>query len=244
MVDPAVVTRRFEDFYLADSSFEYFPGVPLFHSRDLVHWPPIGHAPTRQSQLNLDGVACADGVFAPTLRHHAGRFYLVTTHVWGGGGNFYVPTDDIHGGEWSDPVWLDDPEWFAPSLCLASDGRVYLFTAEGGTAEGHVACIGRSNTPCDPFEPCPRNPVLSPARHTALQVRFTAPAPSAPLLLEISGDWDHIVFSAGPADTDAAPLPVPARATLEFFDYERHPLPEFSAYAAPESTFAFAGPHT
>ena len=79
--DPSVC-RIGEDFYLAASSFEYFPGVPLFHSRDLVHWPPISHAPTRQSQLNLDGVACADGVFAPTLRHHAGRFYLVTTHVW------------------------------------------------------------------------------------------------------------------------------------------------------------------
>lgn len=120
--DPSVC-RVGEDFYLATSSFEYFPGVPLFHSRDLANWTPVGHALTRKSQLNLDGVACSDGIFAPTLRWHAGRFYLVTTNVWGGGGNFYVWAEDIR-GPWSEPVWLDR-DWFDPSLFFDEDGRCY-----------------------------------------------------------------------------------------------------------------------
>ncbi len=220
--DPSIC-RVGEDYYLAVSSFEYFPGVPLFHSRDLVHWTQIGHALNRPSQLNLTGTACSEGIYAPTLRHHDGRFHLVTTHVWSGGGNFYVWTDDIHANAWSEPVWLDDPDWFDPSLCFASDGRVYytrrsahqivqsefdpvrgrllsaprpiaapfvsrdgegphvyeiagryyLLTAEGGTAAGHMICIGRSDTPWGPFEPCPHNPILTHARQTALQVRST-----------------------------------------------------------------------
>jgi len=77
------------DFYLVSSSFEYFPGVPIFHSRDLVHWRQLGHVLSRRSQLDLTGVASSGGIYAPTLRHHRGRFFLVTTHV-GGGGNFLV----------------------------------------------------------------------------------------------------------------------------------------------------------
>lgn len=128
--DPSVC-RVGEDFYLATSSFEYFPGVPLFHSRDLVNWTPVGHALTRPSQLKLDGVACSDGIFAPTLRWQAGRFYVVTTHVWGGGGNFYVWADDIR-GPWSEPVWLD-ADWFDPSLFFDDDGRCY-YTRRNGHA--------------------------------------------------------------------------------------------------------------
>ena len=128
--DPSVC-RVGEDFYLAASSFEYFPGVPLFHSRDLVNWTPVGHALTRKSQLNLDGVACSDGIFAPTLRWHDGRFYLVTTNVWGGGGNFYVWAEDIR-GPWSEPVWLDR-DWFDPSLFFDEDGRCY-YTRRNGHA--------------------------------------------------------------------------------------------------------------
>src|SRR5690606_40722916 len=71
--DPSVC-RVGEDYYLVTSSFEYFPGVPLFHSRDLVHWTQIGHCLTRPSQLPLAGAAASGGIFAPTIRHHAGVF--------------------------------------------------------------------------------------------------------------------------------------------------------------------------
>lgn len=125
--DPSIV-RVGEDFYLVTSSFEYFPGVPIFHSRDLVNWQHIGHALTRESQLNFPNWAASGGIFAPTLRHHNGTFYMVTTNV-SGGGNFFVHTRDIS-GEWSDPVWLDQGG-IDPSLFFDDDGKVYLTSSWG-----------------------------------------------------------------------------------------------------------------
>ena len=118
--DPSLC-RVGRDFYLVNSSFEYFPGVPIFHSRDLVHWRQIGHVLARRSQLDLSGVRSSGGIYAPTLRHHRGRFFLVTTHV-GGGGNFLV-TALRPQGPWSDPVWIDEGG-FDPSLFF-DRGRVY-----------------------------------------------------------------------------------------------------------------------
>ncbi len=120
--DPSVC-RVGEDYYLVTSTFCYFPGVPIFHSRDLIHWTQIGHCLTRRSQLNLEGIGSAEGIYAPTLRYYDGRFYMVTTLV-GGGGNFYVWADDI-AGEWSDPIWLEQGG-IDPSLFFADDGRIYL----------------------------------------------------------------------------------------------------------------------
>lgn len=106
--DPSVI-RVGQDYYLACSSFAYFPGVPLHHSRDLVNWRPIGHAVDRADQLDLGGVRASGGLYAPTLRHAAGRFHLVCTLVGGLGtsGNFLVSADDP-AGDWSDPVWLPE----------------------------------------------------------------------------------------------------------------------------------------
>ena len=129
--DPTVC-RVGGDFYLACSSFEYFPGVPIFHSRDLVTWRQLGHVLTRPSQLDLTSAPSSGGIYAPTLRHHHGRFYLVTTLV--GRGNLLVTADDP-GGRWSDPHWLDD-EGFDPSLAFL-DGRVYYTRAGPGADDDH-----------------------------------------------------------------------------------------------------------
>lgn len=127
--DPSVA-RVGEDFYLVTSSFEYFPGVPIFHSRDLVNWAQIGHCLTKKSQLNLDKIRCSGGIFAPTIRYHDGVFYMITTNV-DGGGNFFVYTDDPY-GQWSDAVWLDsnDNLGFDPSL-LFDEGRVFYHRRHG-----------------------------------------------------------------------------------------------------------------
>ena len=126
--DPTVC-RVGRDFYLACSSFEYFPGVPLYTSRDLVHWTPVGHALTRRSQLDLRGVPSSGGVYAPTLRHHDGTFFLVTTLV--GRGNFVVTAPSPR-GPWSDPIWLDE-DGIDPSLAFL-DGRVF-YTRNGPGAD-------------------------------------------------------------------------------------------------------------
>lgn len=121
--DPSIV-RVNDDYYLVNSSFAYYPGVPIFHSRDLVHWSQIGHVLDRPSQLGLDRLGVSRGIFAPALTYHAGTFYLVTTLV-DGGGNFVVTAPDP-AGPWSDPVWLRDIDGIDPSLFFDQDGRAYL----------------------------------------------------------------------------------------------------------------------
>jgi len=127
--DPSIC-RAGDDYYLVTSTFEYFPGVPIFHSRNLVDWEQIGHCLTRSSQLPLAGAAASSGIFAPTIRHHNGRFYMVTTHM-SDKGHFYVYADNP-AGEWSEPIWVSvgdnaSPyESIDPSLCFDDDGTVYF----------------------------------------------------------------------------------------------------------------------
>ncbi len=132
--DPSVC-RAGDRYYLAASSFQYFPGVPLFESGDLVNWRQIGHALTRPSQVELEDVPASGGVFAPTIRYHRGRFYMVTNNNTKNV-NFYVWTDDIR-GEWSEPVEVDQGG-IDPSLLFDGD-RAY-FISNGEDAEGR-ACI-------------------------------------------------------------------------------------------------------
>src|SRR5882724_8476694 len=134
--DPSVC-RVGDDYYLVTSSFEYFPGVPIFHSRDLVHWRPIGHCLTRASQLPLQNAKSSQGIFAPTLRYRDGTFYMVTTNI-SGGGIFYVTATDPS-GPWSEPVWLREAHgWMDPSLLFDDDGKVYYTRHDGGEHGGIV----------------------------------------------------------------------------------------------------------
>lgn len=120
--DPSIC-RVGQDYFLVTSSFEYFPGVPLFHSRDLLHWRQIGHCLTRPSQLPLNNFRPSGGIFAPTIRHHNGVFYMITTNITDGG-NFYVHTRNPF-EEWSEPVWVEQ-SGIDPSLFFDTDGQVYL----------------------------------------------------------------------------------------------------------------------
>ncbi|MDR2566341.1 MAG: glycoside hydrolase family 43 protein [Bifidobacteriaceae bacterium] len=218
--DPSVC-RVGDTFYLVTSSFEYYPGIPIFASTDLVNWRQIGHCLNRPSQLDLSAAGPSGGLFAPTIRWHDGIFFMTVTNVSGGGHLIVHAVDPA--GPWSDPVWVDqngiDPSLFfedgkayftstiEPNLdeveeaspgfqrglqqCLVdpftgdrlsesrflwagSGGRFpeaphlfrrgdfyYLLAAEGGTDHGHMVTVARSSEPWGPFEPSPRNPVLS-----------------------------------------------------------------------------------
>ena len=129
--DPSVV-RVGEDYYLVNSSFEWFPGIPVYHSRDLVNWRQIGHALSRRSQLNMVGNTPSSGVWAPTIRHHEGVYYVIVTCKQcateagpNPGWNFYV-TSDRPDGPYSDPVFVDSPKGIDPSLFFDDDGRVWF----------------------------------------------------------------------------------------------------------------------
>ena len=130
--DPSVC-RVGEDYYLVTSSFEYFPGVPLFHSKDLVNWEQLGHVLTRPEQLDLRKAGSSGGIYAPTIRHRDGVFYMTTTNV-SKGGNFFVHTEDPR-GPWSDPVFVDQPG-IDPDLFFDEDGAVYYTTSHDAAGQG------------------------------------------------------------------------------------------------------------
>jgi len=119
-------------YYLACSSFQYFPGIPLFQSENLIEWTQVGHCLTRLDQLDLEGARSSGGLFAPTLRYHDGRFYMIVTNV-SGCGNFFVYTDNIH-GDWSLPICVDH-QGIDPSL-LFDEGKVY-YTSTGYDEKGY-----------------------------------------------------------------------------------------------------------
>ena len=127
--DPSVCQANGK-YYLVCSSFQYFPGVPLFESEDLVNWKQIGHVLTRPSQVQLEHVPSSGGVFAPTIRYQegcqpgSGRFYMITTNDTTHE-NFYVWTDDIY-GEWSAPITINQGG-IDPSL-LFDNGHVYFIS--------------------------------------------------------------------------------------------------------------------
>ncbi|WP_268223667.1 glycoside hydrolase family 43 protein [Sinomicrobium oceani] len=123
--DPAI-TRKGDDYYLVCSSFAMFPGVPIFHSNDLVNWTQIGHVLDRTSQLDVHDTGISSGVYAPgiTYNTHNDTFYMITTAFAGGLGNIVVKTKDPKKG-WSDPIKLN----FAgidPDIFFDDDGKAYV----------------------------------------------------------------------------------------------------------------------
>lgn len=146
--DPAICSNGKGDYFLATSSFVYFPGVPILHSTDLMNWEPVGNVLTRESQLPyLDGQRVSSGgIYAPDIKYCAANetYYMVTTDV--GGGNFYVKTKDPW-GEWSDPVYLPEVKGIDPSIFFDEDGRAYIVNCDDAPEQpeynGHrsIRCI-------------------------------------------------------------------------------------------------------
>lgn len=120
--DPSIC-RVGDDYYMVTSSFCWYPGIPIYHSKDLVNWELVGHGITRPEQLNFNGLKDKSGIWAVTIRHHNGLFYLITT-CSDCGGNFYITAKNPT-GQWSDPVWLKDAAGIDPSLMWDDNGKCY-----------------------------------------------------------------------------------------------------------------------
>lgn len=123
--DPAI-TRKGDDFYLVNSSFSMFPGVPIFKSKDLVNWKQIGHVLDRPSQLLVEKSGVSDGIYAPDIKYnkHNDTFYMITTQFAGGIGNMMVKTKDPEKG-WSDVKKLNF-EGIDPAIFFDDDGKAYI----------------------------------------------------------------------------------------------------------------------
>jgi alpha-N-arabinofuranosidase len=122
--DPSICTNG-EDYFMVTSTFSYFPGVPLFHSKDLVNWKQVSYVLDRESQLPLKGQKTSAGIFAPAISYNPANqtYYMITTNV--GAGNFFVKTKDPF-GKWSEPIWLKDVRGIDPSFFFDDNGHAYI----------------------------------------------------------------------------------------------------------------------
>lgn len=123
--DPSIC-RKGNDYYLVTSTFAMFPGVPIFHSTDLVNWKQIGHVLDRKSQLKVEDCGISAGIYAPTIRYNANNdtFYMITTQFSGGFGNIVVKTKDPMKG-WSDPIKLAF-NGIDPDIFFDDNGKAYI----------------------------------------------------------------------------------------------------------------------
>ncbi|MGE4411595.1 MAG: glycoside hydrolase family 43 protein [Sphingobium sp.] len=128
--DPSLV-KVGKDFYLVNSTFTWFPGIPIYHSRDLVNWRQIGNAIDRPGLFSFKGMRTNDAIFAPAISHYGGKFRILDTCVRCGG-NFMLEAERPE-GPWSDPIWLDF-EGIDPSLFVDEDGNAWVLN--NGAPEG------------------------------------------------------------------------------------------------------------
>ncbi len=149
--DPSIC-RVGDDFYLVTSSFSFFPGVPVFHSRDLKNWEQLGYVLDRKEQLPCGYEMLSGGIFAPTIRYHDGVYYMITTNMSMGCKNFIVTADDP-AGPWSDMHIIEGADGIDPSLFFDEDGKAYYTgTTRGEDESGDFQAIWCSEIDVERFE--------------------------------------------------------------------------------------------
>jgi beta-xylosidase len=178
--DPSVC-RVGDTYWCVTSSFTHFPGVPLFRSTDLVHWQQVGHVLDRPAQLDLSGSEWSSaGVYAPTIRYHDGRYYMITTVIGSGGLKLFFVTTDDPMGPWSDPVFVD-LVGIDPDIAWDADGNCWV----------HFSLMQIMRARIDPVT----GEVLSAAEPTWNGTGLHAP--EAPHLYEIDGTWYLLIAEGG-----------------------------------------------
>ncbi len=121
--DPSIV-KAGTDYYLVNSTFSYFPGLPVFHSKDLKNWKQVGNVISRTSQMDFMGEAMTRGLFAPGISYHNGTFYVTCTDI-DHDGNFVVTAKDP-AGPWSNPIKLPQVKGIDPSIYFDDNGKAYI----------------------------------------------------------------------------------------------------------------------
>lgn len=140
--DPSIC-RVGDDYYMVTSTFAFYPGLPVFHSRDLVHWEQIGHGIERPEQLDYKDCETSLGLWAPTIRYHEGTYYIINTFVSGGrevNRDNYIITAKDPAGPWSDPVFIKGADGIDSSLFFDDDGSMWYvgnFICPEALYEGH-----------------------------------------------------------------------------------------------------------
>ncbi|WP_079476012.1 glycoside hydrolase family 43 protein [Marinococcus halophilus] len=234
--DPSIC-RAGENYYIATSTFEWFPGVQIHHSKDLKNWEVVKHPLERTSQLNMAGNPDSGGVWAPALSWHDNQFWLIYSDIkqidgiWKDGHNYLVTCDTID-GEWSDPVYLNS-SGFDPSLYHDDDGRKYLLNMVWDYRPGNHRFYGIALQEYD-------------AEAEALigerQIIFTGTdikLTEGPHIYKING-WYYLLTAEGGTTFDHAATI--ARSKSLFGPYEVHPEnPFITSWPYPRNPLQKAG---
>lgn len=207
--DPSIC-RVGGDFYMVTSSFSYFPGVPVFHSRDLRHWEQIGHCLDRPGQLPLDWQYISGGIYAPTIRWHDDLFYMVTTNV-SRGGNFYVTAKDP-AGPWSDPVYIQGAVGIDPTIFWDEDGTVWMTATTDWQEHKPGVWIGRLDLT--------ENRIVGERKLVWQGAMVNAWAPEAPHIYKKDG-WYYLMIAEGGTEDYHAVTIARSRDILD--PYEGYP---------------------
>lgn len=210
-------------YYLITSTCEYLPGIPVYRSPDLVSWRQIGNVVDRDGQFDLTTTPSSLGLFAPTIRFHAGTFHVTGTQV--GRGHFVVRA--VHpAGPWSDPIWFtgltDGPIGWDPSLCF-DDGSALLTFSTGRTITGARVDLA-SGRPLGPVVP--------------LWSGTGGDAPEGPHLYR-RGRWWYLVLAEG--GTAAGHAVTVARSENPFGPFEPHPGNPVLSHRGIDSPFQAVG---
>ncbi len=209
--DPSIC-RAGDDFYLACSSFELFPGIPVFHSRDLAHWELSGYALTEENGFHVEKNSMTGGLMAPTLRYHDGTFYMINANFCDRGN--YIVTARNPAGPWSQPHWLDDVPGIDASIFFDDDGKCYILGTgnvwDNGTgvkergiwlAEYDIENFKMAGEPVTIF-------------NSALRV---GTSPESPHLYHV-GDYYHLVIAEGGTEHYHAVMTARSRDIFGFYE--------------------------
>jgi len=236
--DPSIL-RVGKDYFIATSTFEWFPGVQLHHSRDLINWRLLTRPLTRVSQLELLGNPDSGGIWAPQLSYSDGRYYLIYTDVktWGVGEafkdtpNYLVTAPDIL-GPWSEPIYLNS-SGFDPSLFHDEDGRKWLLNMVWDHRQGKNAFAGILLQEFDPATKKLVGPTTNIFKGTALRVT------EGPHLYRKDGYYYLVTAEGGTTYQHAVTI---ARSRTITGPYEVHPdNPLLTSHGKPELTLQKAG---
>jgi xylan 1,4-beta-xylosidase len=220
--DPSI-TRAGDDYYLVNSSFAYSPGVPIFHSKDLVNWKSLGHVLLTPTQLPLQNQQTSRGIYAPTIRYHDGVFYMITTLV-DVRGNFLVTATDP-AGPWSEPILLPEIGGIDPDIFFDDDGKAYI--AHNDAPVGKPLYDGHRAIWLWEFDLKTKTVVKNSARMIVNGGTDIAKKPiwiEGPHLYKIDG-WYYLLCAEGGTGYDHSAVIFRSKSLQEpFVAYEKNPI--------------------
>jgi len=227
--DPSVC-RVGETFYLCNSSFEYFPGLPIHTSKDLVNWTWAGHGLHRKEQVNgavnLVDVKSDDGIQAPSIRYHNGTFYIITTCVYrppdtdeGTCTNFIITAEDV-AGPWSQPHVIEDAPGIDPDIFFDDDGKVWYV---GTAAPAKPNFPGEGEIYCHELDL--KNWKLTGERHYLWRgAMYGGVFVEGPHMYKHQGSYYLMAAEGGTGVTHSVVIAISEKVTGPFFPNDRNPI--------------------